>query len=67
MRRYLEFLPTGTAYAPLRALTEFYAGGEIDFELQLILDRRDVPSCELGSEGETAPRLGWLTWARTKT
>jgi type VI secretion system protein ImpH len=66
MQRYLDFLPSGTAYAPLRAITEFYAGGEIDFELQLILDRRDVPSCELGSEGETAPCLGWLTWARTK-
>jgi type VI secretion system protein ImpH len=67
MQRYLDFLPSGTAYAPLRALTEFYAAGEIDFEVQLILDRRDVPSCELGSEGEAAPRLGWLTWARTKT
>jgi type VI secretion system protein ImpH len=65
LARYLDFLPSGTAYAPLRALTEFYAGGEIDFEVQLILDRRDVPSCELGEEGASAPRLGWLTWAKS--
>jgi len=65
MNRYLDFLPSGTAYAPLRAMVEFYAANEIDFEAQLILDRRDVPACELGAEGETAPALGWLTWART--
>ena len=66
MARYLDFLPTGTAYAPLRSLAEFCAGGEIDFEVQLILDRRDVPVCELGAEGEAGPRLGWITWARTQ-
>jgi type VI secretion system protein ImpH len=65
--RYLEFLPSGAAYGPLRAITEFYAGNEIDFEVQLILDRRDVPVLELGAEGDAGPRLGWITWARTRT
>lgn len=65
IERYLDFLPSGSAYAPLRAIAQFYAGGEIDFEVQLILDREDVPKCELGALGETAPRLGWLTWSRT--
>jgi type VI secretion system protein ImpH len=65
MERYLDFLPCGRAYTPLRAIVEFYAGIEIDFEVQLILDRRDVPVCELGAEGEAGPRLGWITWART--
>jgi type VI secretion system protein ImpH len=66
MLRYLDFLPKGAAYAPLRAIVEFFAGAEIDFEVQLILDRRDVPVCELGAEGESGPRLGWITWARTQ-
>jgi type VI secretion system protein ImpH len=66
MARYLDFLPSGAAYAPLRSIVEFYAGNEIDFEVQLILDRRDVPACDLGAEGEAGPRLGWITWARTK-
>ena len=66
--RALSGLPAQRrGYAPLRALTEFYAGGEIDFEVQLILDRRDVPVCELGAEGDAGPRLGWITWARTKS
>ncbi len=63
--RYMDFLPSGGAYASLRTMLEFYAGCEIDFEVQLILDRRDVPVCELGASGDRAPRLGWLTWART--
>lgn len=66
MDRYLDFLPCGTAYAPLRAIVAFYAGTELDFEVQLILDRRDVPVCELGVEGDAGPRLGWVTWARIK-
>jgi type VI secretion system protein ImpH len=61
---YRDFLPTGTAYEPLRALVRFYSGSEFDFEVQLVLKRGEVPGCELGREDETAPRLGWLTWAR---
>jgi len=66
LSRYLDFLPTGTAYAPLRAITRLFSGEEIDFEVQLILDRRETPHCELGAEGETAPLLGFLSWAKSK-
>lgn len=65
LQRYQDFLPTGTAFQPLRALTRFYSGLEVDFEVQLVLKREEAPPCELGSEGETAPLLGWLTWAKT--
>jgi type VI secretion system protein ImpH len=66
LARYLDFLPTGTAFAPLRDITRLFSGDEIDFEVQLILDRRDAPHCELGAEGETAPMLGFLSWAKSK-
>ncbi len=65
LERYRDFLPSGTAYEPLRALAKFYSGDELDFEAQLVLDRDDVPACELGREDEAAPRLGWLTWAKS--
>ena len=65
LKRYLEFLPAGSAYAPLRALTRFFSGGDLDFEVQLILEREEVPSCVLGAEGEQAPRLGWATWVKS--
>jgi type VI secretion system protein ImpH len=66
LEQYQDFLPHGSAFASLRALTTFFSNGEFDFEIKLILDRRDVPPCELGAEGENAPQLGWHTYIRTK-
>lgn len=66
LARYLDFLPTGTAFEPLRAITRLFCGDEIDFELQLILDRQETPPCELGAEGDAAPLLGFVSWAKTK-
>ena len=63
--RYLDFLPSGTAHAPLKAITRFFSGDEVDFEVQLILKREAVPPCALGAEGEDAPRLGWVTWVKS--
>ncbi len=65
LEQYQDFLPTGTAYQPLRALVRFFAGNEFDFEAQLVLKREEVPGCELGRGDETAPRLGWITWAKS--
>ena len=63
---YLDFLPNGSAYEPLRALLRFWTNEEIDFEVQLILKRDEVPQCQLGGEGDGAPQLGWVTWMKTK-
>jgi type VI secretion system protein ImpH len=67
---YMDFLPQGTAYVPLQALTRFFSGSELDFEVQLVLKREEVPACELndriGGGGPAAlPQLGWTTWAKT--
>lgn len=63
--QYLAFLPTGSAYKPLRSLVRFYAGDQLDFEVQLVLKADETPPSELGSEGKTAPRLGWVTWMKS--
>ena len=65
LSQYLDFLPNGTAYEPLRALTRFFANDEFDFEVQLALKQEEVPRCELGAEGESAPQLGWVTWLKS--
>jgi len=64
-KRYLDFLPTGQAYARLRAMVRFFSD-EIDFEAQLVLNADETPSCILGETSESAPRLGWLSWASTR-
>jgi type VI secretion system protein ImpH len=63
--RYEEFLPGGAAHEELRQLTRFFAGEALEFGVQLVLARDDVPPCVLGAdEGEGLP-LGWSTWVRT--
>lgn len=64
--RYLSFLPGGDDHDHLRDLTRLFAETEIDFEVRLILQRDEVPRCELGASGAGAPKLGWVTWSRTR-
>jgi type VI secretion system protein ImpH len=66
LENYLDFLPNGSAYEPLRSLLRFWTNEEIDFEVQLILEREEVPRCQLGGEGDGAPQLGWVTWMKSK-
>lgn len=63
--QYLEFLPTGSAHEPLKAITKFFASGEFDFQVQLVLKREEVPACELGAPG-AMPLLGWTTWSKNR-
>jgi len=66
LQEYQDFLPQGSAFESLQALTDFFSNGEIDFEIKLILERSDVPPLELGAEGENAPQLGWHTYIKTR-
>ncbi len=63
--QYRSFLPSGDAWEPLRALTSFFTGGEIEFEVQLILKREEVPACELRGPDPEAPLLGWVSWIKS--
>lgn len=63
--QYDQFLPTGSAIKPLRSLTRFYCGDELDFEVQLVLAKDDVPGCVIGEAGDAAAPLGWSTWVRS--
>jgi len=65
LEQYLDFLPSGSAHEPLRSLAKFTARGQIDFEVQLILKKDEVPACELGRD-TAPPRLGWTSWAKTR-
>ena len=62
----LRFPSDGSAFEPLRAITRFFSDDEFDFEVQLLLEREEVPACDIGYEGEVPPRLGWVTWLKSK-
>jgi type VI secretion system protein ImpH len=63
--QYLSFLPSGSAWEPLRALTRFFCGPDLEVEAQLLLEQKEVPKCELGKDDLVGPRLGWFTWVRS--
>jgi type VI secretion system protein ImpH len=63
--QYDRFLPGGSAHDQLRALTRFFGNDQLDFEIQLVLARDEVPSCRLGGDDEGPLALGWCTWIKT--
>jgi type VI secretion system protein ImpH len=65
LERYQDFLPGGAAFEPLKAMTKFFSNDEVDFEIQLIMKRDEVPRCEVGAEGEL-PKLGWVSWLKSE-
>jgi type VI secretion system protein ImpH len=65
LEQYSSFLPGGSAHEPLKALVRFFSNDELDFEVRLILEREQVPKCEVGGEDESAPRLGWVSWLKS--
>ncbi|MCJ9696304.1 type VI secretion system baseplate subunit TssG (plasmid) [Rhizobium leguminosarum] len=60
---YLQLAPGGRAITELFALTRLYVGAALEFDIQAILKKEDVPFCQLGQAGDP-PRLGWNSWAR---
>ncbi len=65
LAKYKTFLPGGSAYDPLKALVRFFSNDELDFEVMLILQREEVPRCEVGAEDAAGPRLGWISWLKS--
>lgn len=66
LERYNDFLPGGSAHEGLRAITRFFSNDCFDFQVQLVLDRTQVPSIKLDLNDERPARLGWVSWAKTQ-
>lgn len=65
LKDYCRLLPGGPGQERLVAWVRNYAGMELDFEVQLILKRDQVPKVRLGGDRTEGSRLGWTTWLRT--
>jgi type VI secretion system protein ImpH len=65
IEKYNDFLPGAKGFAALRAITRFFDNDCTDFEVQLVLDAREVPGVQLGADGTRPARLGWTSWAAT--
>jgi type VI secretion system protein ImpH len=64
-QQYRRFLPGSPEFRELRELTRFFARGEVDFVVQLVLEREHVGACVLGDDSPAATQLGWTTWMKS--
>lgn len=60
---YLSLAPGSANVEEIFALTRLFVGPGLDFDVQLVLKKEQVPFCQLGQAGDP-PRLGWNSWAR---
>jgi type VI secretion system protein ImpH len=61
---YRQFLSSGKAREALLEISRLAAGEGLAFELQLILDRKEIHGFQLNCEGDEALGLGWATWLK---
>lgn len=65
-KQFQAFLPNGSAYKPLRSIVKFMVGLEVDFDVRLVLQKKQVPSAILTTRAQRKPMLGWTTFLKTK-
>jgi type VI secretion system protein ImpH len=63
---YRRFLRGGPDFARLREICRFFSRDEIVFEVQLILQKDQVPATELAGDNPDDAQLGWTTWAKSE-
>ena len=59
---YERMLPTGGAFRRFCDWVRHYAGEHFSWDVNLILDKEEVPRIQLARAG----RLGWTTWLKSK-
>jgi type VI secretion system protein ImpH len=57
-RQYQNLLPGESTFGRLAALVRSYVGYELDWDVNVILKKEEVPRLRLGEES----RLGWNSW-----
>jgi|SRR5580704_6605249 type VI secretion system protein ImpH len=62
--QFQSLLPCGERFRKVAAITRWFLGAALDFEVQPTLRGDEVPSCQL-SDDSAASRLGWSAWLRT--
>ena len=66
LKKFKAFLPNGDGNRPLESVIRFMVGNEFDFDVQLLLQDRQVPSMVMTTKAVHRPMLGWTTWLKSK-
>ena len=62
--RFNSFLPDGSAFRDMVALTRYFVNQAMDFEVQVILLADEVPLFDVLGDPQS-PRLGFSSWLKT--
>ena len=65
-KEFQDFLPNGAAHKSLKSIIRFMVGLEFDFDIQLVLQAKQVPSTILTTRAKRRPMLGWTSFLKTK-
>jgi type VI secretion system protein ImpH len=65
-KRFQTFLPGGNALRQLIDLVRYYAGDQLDFDVQAIVHREEVPCARLSFDPDRAFRLGRNSWSAAR-
>jgi len=63
--QFRGFLPDAEGFEQATGLVRWFLGSALQFEIQDMLRREEVPPCRLGDDPDGA-RLGWSAWLRTE-
>ena len=64
--QFSGFLPVGSAHKTLKSIADFLVGFELDYDVQLCLDKDQVPKTILTTRAMRKPMLGWTSFLRTQ-
>lgn len=64
--KFLAFLPNGSAHKALKSIVKFMVGYEFDFDVQLVLQKKEVPGTVLTTRALRKPMLGWTSFLKTQ-
>jgi type VI secretion system protein ImpH len=65
-KQFQDFLPNGAAHKSLKSIIRFMVGLEFDFDVQLVLQAKQVPSTILTTRAKRRPMLGWTSFLKTR-
>ena len=61
-KQFRGLLPDGKAFAQAAALSRWFLGSTLEFEIQPTLRRDEIPPCRLGDRTSDGAQLGWSAW-----
>jgi type VI secretion system protein ImpH len=65
VEKFQAFLPINSGHKALKSILDLLIGFELDYDVQLCLDKKQVPKTILTTRAKRRPMLGWTSFLKT--